>query len=173
MDNLAPTLPTKPPFGNGSKPSVEEEVHPNVSVTISAADADDADDFDADDFASSVAPKFPSMLLFPASLSPLLVMFIPSSFVLVVDTKAAPKINAVVPIITDLVLHSPGLFEEPPPPDFLFFFFEESMSVSSSSLIKTENSSFFELLLLLLLRIFFSAAFKRGARSSNTDMMRR
>ena len=168
MDNLAPTLPTKPPFGNGSKPSVEEEVHPNVSVTISAADAD-ADDFDADDFASSVAPKFPSMLLFPASLSPLLMMFIPSSFVLVVDTKAAPKINAVVPIITDLVLHSPGLFEEPPP-DFLFFFFEESMSVSSSSLFKTENSSFE---LLLLLRVFFSAAFKRGARSSNTDMMRR
>ena len=165
MDNLAPTLPTKPPFGNGSKPSVEEEVHPNVSVTISAADAD-ADDFDADDFASSVAPKFPSMLLFPASLSPLLMMFIPSSFVLVVDTKAAPKINAVVPIITDLVLHSPGLFEEPP--DFLFFFFEESMSVSSSPLFKTENSSFE----LLLLRIFFSAAFKRGARSSNTDMMR-
>jgi hypothetical protein len=65
-------------------------------------------------------------------------MFIPSSFVLVVDTKAAPKINAVVPIITDLVLHSPGLFEEPPP-DFLFFFFEESMSVSSSSLFKTEK----------------------------------
>ena len=159
MDNLAPTLPTKPPFGNGSKPSVEEEVHPNVSVTISAADADD--DFDADDFASSVAPKFPSMLLFPASLSPLLMMFIASSFVLVVDTKAAPKINAVVPIITDLVLHSPGLLFE----DFLFFF-EESMSFSSSP-FKTEKSSF-----KLLLFLFFSAAFKRGARSSNTDMMK-
>ena len=145
---------------------VRAVLNPKPGGTDAAADAD-ADDFDADDFASSVAPKFPSMLLFPASLSPLLMMFIPSSFVLVVDTKAAPKINAVVPIITDLVLHSPGLFEEPP--DFLFFFFEESMSVSSSSLFKTENSSFE---LLLLLRVFFSAAFKRGARSSNTDMMR-
>jgi hypothetical protein len=39
----------------------------------------------------------------------------------------------------------------------------------SMPLSKTENSSFE----LLVLRIFFSAAFKRGARSSNTDMMRR
>jgi len=34
-DNLAPTLPTKPPFGNGSKSSVAEDVHPSVNVTIS------------------------------------------------------------------------------------------------------------------------------------------
>ena len=33
-------------------------MHPNVSVTISAADAD-ADDFDADDFAASVAASEP------------------------------------------------------------------------------------------------------------------
>jgi len=35
-DNLAPTLPTKPPFGNGSKSSVAEDVHPSVNVTISS-----------------------------------------------------------------------------------------------------------------------------------------
>jgi len=100
---LAPTLPTKPPFGNGSKPSVEEDVHPNVSVTSSdestpppneTALEDPEDKNDPDD---AFFPPFED-----AAEEERRKDVLPTPLLLLEeeDTKAAPpKSNAVAPII--------------------------------------------------------------------------
>jgi hypothetical protein len=100
---LAPTFPTKPPFGNGSKPSVEEDVHPNVSVTSSdestpppneTALEDPEDKNDPDD---AFFPHFED-----AAEEERRKDVLPTPLLLLEeeDTKAAPpKSNAVAPII--------------------------------------------------------------------------